>query len=157
MVCYRQRLRCTWPFAPLHRCVALQAWIACLRRCRSCCAWQPRARLRASCEHAPAGIPTVYLCAVQSFHNVLQPDGFDMANQNFMMGHLPYVFGSGCCFITGTNFMARARNCRACLACFSCVLVPHSVADLLYACHGCSEGCASGGHAHRPIVRPSGS
>ena len=45
--------------------------------------------------------------AAQSFHNVIRPDSFDAANRNFMFGHLPYVFGSGCCFITGTNVMVR--------------------------------------------------
>ena len=28
-------------------------------------------------------------------------DCFDSGNVNFMFNQLPYVFGSGCCFITG--------------------------------------------------------
>jgi hypothetical protein len=29
-------------------------------------------------------------------------------------GHLPYVFGSGCCFITGTNVMVRTKAAYCC-------------------------------------------
>jgi cellulose synthase/poly-beta-1,6-N-acetylglucosamine synthase-like glycosyltransferase len=52
--------------------------------------------------------------AVQSFHNVIVPDAFDAANMNFMFGQLPYVFGSGCCFITGTNVMIRTSAIYRC-------------------------------------------
>lgn len=51
---------------------------------------------------------------LQSFHNVIKPDSFDAANRSFMFGHLPYIFGSGCCFITGTNVMVRARAAFRC-------------------------------------------
>jgi cellulose synthase/poly-beta-1,6-N-acetylglucosamine synthase-like glycosyltransferase len=51
---------------------------------------------------------------VQAFHNVIKPDAFDAANTNFMYGQLPYVFGSGCCFITGTNVMIRTTAVFKC-------------------------------------------
>lgn len=51
---------------------------------------------------------------MQAFHNVIEPDAIDAANKNFMFGQLPYVFGSGCCFITGTNVMIRANAVFKC-------------------------------------------
>eukprot|EP00892_Ulva_mutabilis_P010707 jgi/Ulvmu1/8008/UM004_0244.1 len=45
----------------------------------------------------------------QSFHNTIHPDFFDNANHNFMFRLMPYYFGAGCCFITGTNVLIRAR------------------------------------------------
>jgi cellulose synthase/poly-beta-1,6-N-acetylglucosamine synthase-like glycosyltransferase len=42
------------------------------------------------------------------------PDAIDAANKNFMFGQLPYVFGSGCCFITGTNVMVRTNAVFRC-------------------------------------------
>lgn len=48
---------------------------------------------------------------MQSFHNTVLPDCYDAANANFMFNALPYVFGSGCCFITGARlFHARSVN-----------------------------------------------
>jgi hypothetical protein len=55
------------------------------------------------------------LLAVQSFHNEVRPDCFDNTNYNFMFRLMPYYFGAGCCFVTGTNVMIRAR--AAFLAC----------------------------------------
>ena len=42
------------------------------------------------------------LLAPQRFHNVIQPDFFDTANSDFMVGKMPYRFGAGMCYITGT-------------------------------------------------------
>lgn len=52
----------------------------------------------------------VAVCLVpQSFHNEARPDCFDNTNYNFMFRLMPYYFGAGCCFVTGTNVMIRAR------------------------------------------------
>ena len=59
----------------------------------------------------PATSPTtLQLCSVvlQRFHNVIEPDPLDFANKKFTFGVLPYLFGGGCCVLTGTNFMVRA-------------------------------------------------
>lgn len=49
----------------------------------------------------------------QAFHNTIQPDFLDNSNGLFMFGMLPYFFGIGATFITGTNFMIRAQACYA--------------------------------------------
>ena len=50
------------------------------------------------------------VCLVpQAFHNALEPDFLDNANSMFMFGLLPYFFGMGSTFITGTNFMVRSQ------------------------------------------------
>ena len=38
----------------------------------------------------------------QHFHNQLYPDTFDSANKDFMVTKMPYGFGAGLCYITGT-------------------------------------------------------
>lgn len=54
------------------------------------------------------------VCLVpQAFHNTIQPDFLDNSNGLFMFGMLPYFFGIGATFITGTNFMIRTRACYA--------------------------------------------
>jgi cellulose synthase/poly-beta-1,6-N-acetylglucosamine synthase-like glycosyltransferase len=54
------------------------------------------------------------VCLVpQAFHNTIQPDFLDNSNELFMFGMLPYFFGIGATFITGTNFMIRATACYA--------------------------------------------
>lgn len=46
----------------------------------------------------------VAVCLVpQAFHNLIKPDFFDNRNANFMFRLMPYYFGAGCCFITGTT------------------------------------------------------
>jgi cellulose synthase/poly-beta-1,6-N-acetylglucosamine synthase-like glycosyltransferase len=42
-------------------------------------------------------------------HAQVHPDCFDNTNYNFMFRLMPYYFGAGCCFVTGTNVMVRAR------------------------------------------------
>lgn len=54
--------------------------------------------------------PKNAVCLVpQAFHNTLEPDFLDNANKMFMYGLLPYFFGLGSTFITGTNFMVRSK------------------------------------------------
>jgi cellulose synthase/poly-beta-1,6-N-acetylglucosamine synthase-like glycosyltransferase len=54
--------------------------------------------------------PRNAVCLVpQAFHNALEPDFLDNANKMFMYGLLPYFFGLGSTFITGTNFLVRSR------------------------------------------------
>jgi cellulose synthase/poly-beta-1,6-N-acetylglucosamine synthase-like glycosyltransferase len=54
------------------------------------------------------------VCLVpQAFHNTIQPDFLDNSNGLFMFGMLPYFFGIGATFITGTNFLIRAEACYA--------------------------------------------
>ena len=48
---------------------------------------------------------------MQWFHNLIFPDCFDSANADFMLSKMPYAFGAGQCYITGTNVMIRARAC----------------------------------------------
>eukprot|EP00892_Ulva_mutabilis_P006100 jgi/Ulvmu1/3862/UM018_0081.1 len=45
----------------------------------------------------------------QWFHNLIFPDAFDSANADFMFAKMPYCFGAGMCYITGTNVMIRAK------------------------------------------------
>ena len=54
---------------------------------------------------------------VQSFHNAPLPDCYDAANANFMFNTLPYVFGSGCCFITGAHFLRTRKTCNHMCVC----------------------------------------
>ena len=49
----------------------------------------------------------------QAFHNTIHPDFLDNSNGLFMFGMLPYFFGIGATFITGTNFLIRAKACYA--------------------------------------------
>lgn len=38
----------------------------------------------------------------QWFHNLIFPDAFDSANADFMHAKMPYCFGAGMCYITGS-------------------------------------------------------
>jgi cellulose synthase/poly-beta-1,6-N-acetylglucosamine synthase-like glycosyltransferase len=40
--------------------------------------------------------------APQCFHNLVYPDALDAANGDFMFGRLPYYFGAGVSFVTGS-------------------------------------------------------
>ena len=60
-------------------------------------------------------------------------DCFDAANANFMFNQLPYIFGSGCCFITG----APRYDCR--LRCCSPVHASSSMHRHWRATHTCTE------------------
>lgn len=46
---------------------------------------------------------TAVCLAPQCFHNVIYPDALDAANGDFMFGKLPFYFGAGVLFVTGTN------------------------------------------------------
>ena len=46
----------------------------------------------------------VAVCLVpQCFHNLIHPDALDAANGDFMFGRLPFFFGAGVLFVTGTS------------------------------------------------------
>lgn len=46
----------------------------------------------------------VAVCLVpQCFHNLIYPDALDAANGDFMFGRLPFFFGAGVLFVTGTS------------------------------------------------------
>jgi hypothetical protein len=40
-------------------------------------------------------------------------DCFDSANADFMFAKIPFAFGAGQCYITGTNVMIRAKSAFA--------------------------------------------
>jgi hypothetical protein len=50
----------------------------------------------------------------QAFHNTIRPDFFDNTNTNFMFRLMPFYFGAGCCFITGTSPPDHPRGCCSC-------------------------------------------
>ena len=46
---------------------------------------------------------TAVCLAPQCFHNIIYPDALDAANGDFMFGKLPFYFGAGVLFVTGTS------------------------------------------------------
>ena len=80
----------------------------------------------------------VAVCLVpQCFHNLIHPDALDAANGDFMFGRLPFFFGAGVLFVTGTSCYAQRHH--ACPMC-TCGVSPG-------ACMVFQTRCGEGGSA----------